>query len=80
MSVCDLCGWYAHDKETFVECMPVVKGGVELSAKEAPVKEKIVGWKPAHFYLRCCERLDIWASMVSMAGGEGVGFVVPPWE
>ena len=48
-----------HDKETFVDCIPVVKGGVELSAKEAPMKEKTARWKLGPFYLRCCERLDI---------------------
>ena len=33
----------------------MVKGGVALRAKEAPMKGKLDGWKPTRFYLHCSE-------------------------
>ena len=55
MSLCDLCGWYAYDKETFLEHMPMVKRGHEFGEKEELMKEKTIWWKQMHFYLCCYE-------------------------
>ena len=55
LSLCDLYRWYAHDEETSVEHMPIVKGGAELGAKKVPMKGKPVGWNSARCCLCCCE-------------------------
>ena len=80
MSANNLCGWYARDKETFVERMSVVKEGVKLGAKGAPVKEKPVGWKPTRFCLGCCEERTILC--VDGIDGEWgrCRICVPPWD